>query len=327
MMKKILLSRGSLILFIVCMWIISLSAKDTPYLFLDGALKHVNVILKDSTTLVPLRFCSEALNAKVTWDQVTQQITIEKGPSVVKFRINALQYIQDSKTKHLRVAPKLINGVTYMPFRPLVEALNGQVLYNSDYKFINIYNPDSKAYQVYTSLNSQEVLEHRFSMLELPRLSNIPDLNATSHFYIFPLENPKADYFLEYQGSWEEQRAVSLKYYTIVDGVAVNTWGRQVNPDESFSVNTHPLLKLIGDAPIKDKIEFGIWPNPSELNYVMFSQDHTQPAVFYLNDVWTDWFRLDDSLTGDVRKSPFGNTDFVLFDLNDTLLLNQYKQE
>ena len=86
-------------------------------------------------------------------------------------------------------------------------------------------------------------------------------------------------------------------------------------------------MKLIGDAPIKDKIEFGIWPNPSELNYVMFSQDHTQPAVFYLNDVWTDWFRLDDSLTGDVRKSPFGNTDFVLFDLNDTLLLNQYKQE
>nr|WP_307989726.1 copper amine oxidase N-terminal domain-containing protein [uncultured Niameybacter sp.] len=323
-MKKIFLSKWLLVFILSSICALPIFAKETPDLFLDGVSKNVDIILKDSNTLVPLRFCSEELKAVVNWDKSTQQITIEKGSTTLVFKLDSMNYIHNTENKNLLIAPTLINGVTYIPFRPLVEALNGVVVYNNEHKFINIYNPDSKAYKVYKTLNSQNVIEHRFAMLESPRIANIPDIDATSHYYIFPLENPNANYFLEYQGSWEDEPLVSLKYYSIVDGIAVNTWGRQVNQNESFSVNVHPLFKLIGDAPFKDKIEFGVWPNPSDLNYLMFYQDTTGPGVFYLNNIWTEWFLLDNSITGNVKTSPFFNKNLVLFDINNQPILNKY---
>lgn len=323
-MKKIVSSKCLLVFILSFVFALPVLSKDTPDLFLNGALKNVDIVLKESSTLVPLRFCSEELNAVVNWDKSTQQITIEKDSNAIVFKLESLNYTHNTQDKKLLVAPTLINGVTYVPFRPLVEALNGVVLYNSEHKFINIYNPDTKAYKVYTTLNSQNVIDHRFAMLESPRISNLPDINATSHYYIFPLEHPNANYFLEYRGSWGAEPLVSLKYYSVVDGIAVNTWGRQVKQNESFQVNSHPLFKLIGDAHSKNKIEFGVWPNPSDLNYLMFTQDATSPSVSYLNNVWTDWFLLDNSFAGNVKTSPFFNKNLILFDIDNKLVLNEY---
>ena len=322
-MKKIVLPKYLLVFLASFIFALPVFAKDTPDLFLNGVLKNVDIVIKESSTLVPLRFCSEELNAVVDWDKSTQQISIQKDDTTIVFKLESLSYTHNTQNKELLVAPTLINGVTYIPFRPLVEALNGVVLYNVEHKFINIYDPKSKAYEVYTTINSQNIIDHRFAMLESPRISNIPNINATIHEYIFPLENPNANYFLEYQGSWEGEPVVSLKYYLVVDGVAVNTWGRYVKQYESFHVNPHPLFKLIGDAHSKDKIEYGVWPNPSDLNYLLFCQSAESPGVAYLNNVWTDSFGLDKSLTGNVKTSPFFNKNLFLFDVDNKLVLNE----
>lgn len=306
---------------------IKVFAKGTPDLFLNGELKDIQIILKDSNTLIPLRFCSEELLASVGWDKKTQEISITKGDDKVLFTVGSLEYKHNEEVKELLVAPELINGITYVPFRPLVEALNGVVLYNNENKFINIYDANSEAYKVHRALNSSNIVEKRFAMLEVPRIYNIPSIKATMHGYIFPLETPNADYFLEYQGTWEGEPIVSLRYYSIIDGVAVNTWGRQVKQNCSFNVDAHPLFKLIGDAKPEDKIEFGSWPNPVDLNYVMFLQQTSSDAVYYLNNIWTDFFALETNEIGIRSTPPFSNKDIVLFDIDNKVLLEKYSSD
>lgn len=69
---------------------IKVFAKGTPDLFLNGELKDIQIILKDSNTLIPLRFCSEELLASVGWDKKTQEISITKGDDKVLFRLALL---------------------------------------------------------------------------------------------------------------------------------------------------------------------------------------------------------------------------------------------
>ncbi len=226
---------------------IPILAQDTPHLFLNGELKDVKVIIKNSSTLVPLRFSSEELNADVKWDKLTQEITITKGSDTILFQLGSITYSHNGIIKELLIAPELIAGVTYVPFRSLVEALNGVVFYNNDHKFINIYDVNSKAYDVYNSLNSTDVTTKRFALLESPRLSRNTLVNPDVKYYIFPLESPSSDYFFEYQGDWKTNAIISLNRYSLVDGIAVNVWGRQINQETSFPDATHLLLKLIGD--------------------------------------------------------------------------------
>lgn len=323
-MKKRIVVKNALLFAIFLLVCTNIFAMDTPDLFLNGELKDVQMVLKNSTTLVPLRFCSEELQATVNWKEATQEITIIKGNANVQFTIGSTEYSHNGERKKLLVVPELINGTTYIPFRPLIEALNGVVLYNNENKFINIYDRESEAYEVYKSINSDNVIKKRFAMLESPRISHIPDIEATMHEYIFPLENPNANYFLEYQGTWEKEPIISLKYYTIIDGVAVNTWGRQVKQNYSFPIDIHPLFKLVGDAKQENKIEVGSWPNPIDLNYVMFLQDTSATAVFYLNNIWTDFSALTPDEIGTRVINPFSNKDIVLFNIDNKSLLEKY---
>ncbi len=87
----------------------------------------------------------------------------------------------------------------------------------------------------------------RFALLESPRLSRNTLVNPDVKYYIFPLESPSSDYFFEYQGDWKTNAIISLNRYSLVDGIAVNVWGRQINQETSFPDATHLLLKLIGD--------------------------------------------------------------------------------
>lgn len=113
-------------------------AKGTPELFLNVELQNIEIVLENSNTLIPVRFCSEELDAIVNWNKSTQEAMITKGSDTILFKIGLLDYSHNTETKKLLVAPKLINGVTYLPFRPLVEALKGIVIYNNEYKLINI---------------------------------------------------------------------------------------------------------------------------------------------------------------------------------------------
>nr|WP_307989943.1 copper amine oxidase N-terminal domain-containing protein [uncultured Niameybacter sp.] len=224
------------------------------------------MVLKDSNTLVPLRFCSEELKAVVNWDKSTQQITIEKDSNTLVFKLGSLNYTHNAENKSLLVAPTLINGITYVPFRPLVKALNGVVLYNNQYKFINIYDVNSNAYKVYKSLNSKNLIEQRFALLEAPSKSFDGSYGGSrANTYIFPL-GETSNYFFRYFS--DEGYFYGMDYFEVHDGVAVQKWGRTQAGSTPTSLAQSPLLNYLGTGSnIKEN---GSFPNLNEDSFVRF---------------------------------------------------------
>lgn len=82
--------------------------------------------IEDDRTLVPIRFISEELGAKVTWDEINRTVKIDKdGKSFVLIIDSRLVgYNNGSSYEITDVAPKIINERTFVPLRLVSNALN-----------------------------------------------------------------------------------------------------------------------------------------------------------------------------------------------------------
>lgn len=325
LMKKIFLSKWLLVFVLSLIFSLPVLAKDTPDLFLNGALKNVDIVLKDSNTLVPLRFCSEELQASVNWNKSTQQMTIEKDSNTIVFKIGSLNYTHNAENKSLIVAPTLINGVTYIPFRPLVEALKGIVLYNNEYKFINIYDVNSTAYKVYKSLNSKNLIEQRFALLEAPSKSFYGSYGGSrGNTYIFPV-GETSNYFFRY---FTSEEICGMDYFEVHDGVAVQKWGRTQTGTTPTALAQSPLLNYLGTG--SNIIENGSFPNLNEDSFVCFYNSTFEASKANISSMYSigntvSFINKQGSYSPDLNTpnklifSPFNSLYYLVdFDENNT---------
>ena len=318
-MKKNTLSKILLIFSISLICSFTTFAKNTPNLFLNGELKNVDVILKNSTVLIPLRFCSEELNANVKWDEITQEIIITKGTDTILFKIGSLDYSHNNKSKKLLVAPELVNGVTYVPFRPLVESLNGVVLYNNEYKFINIYDTNSEAYKVYLSLNSNDITEKRFAMLESPKLNFQESYGGSNgNQYIFPRGKVSNYFFRKFSN---EGTFYGIDYFEIHDGVAIQKWRRTQNGSTPVTSSGSPILNYIGDGT--DITEIGEFPSLIDTSFVGFYNNTNESSKDIITQISTmqntvsfidtqGFYRPDLDIPSSIVFSPFGSMYYLM---------------
>jgi hypothetical protein len=86
--------------------------------------------LHEGASLVPLRFISEALGAKVGWRQEDQSIAIVKGEKVIVLQIGNKQAVVDGQRYELAVAPRNEGGTTFVPVRFVSEHLDMFVYYD-----------------------------------------------------------------------------------------------------------------------------------------------------------------------------------------------------
>lgn len=83
-------------------------------------------IVKNNRTLVPVRFISEELGAKVTWIAEDGVVKIEKDNRTILLKLDSrlVQYIDEKENYFLSdVAPIAMNGRTYAPLRLVSNAL------------------------------------------------------------------------------------------------------------------------------------------------------------------------------------------------------------
>ena len=102
--------------------------------YIDGKYLKTDVlpINSDGRLLAPVRAFSEALGAEIFWDDELKQITITKDNVNIVLHIGSkTAYINDNAFT-LDVAPKLENGVTFLPLRFIVENLGYNVRYNPE---------------------------------------------------------------------------------------------------------------------------------------------------------------------------------------------------
>lgn len=95
-------------------------------------------IIKDGTTLVPLRYLFEKFNATVTWDNETQTAKVTKDNTNLVLTINSNLVTVNGKSTQLEVPPQLIDNKTMVPLRFISEQLGAEVTWDEVEKSVLI---------------------------------------------------------------------------------------------------------------------------------------------------------------------------------------------
>jgi len=100
--------------------------------------------IKAGRTMVPIRFISEALGAKVDWNPTVKEITITRNDKTIRLRIGSKEAFikeegQTGETKEILDAPpELMKGRTFVPLRFVASALGSELNYDSKLREITI---------------------------------------------------------------------------------------------------------------------------------------------------------------------------------------------
>ncbi|UUZ81635.1 copper amine oxidase N-terminal domain-containing protein [Paenibacillus sp. P26] len=104
-------------------------AEQPVKIFLDGQqLSFVaDPFIENGTTMVPFRPVFEKLGLKITWNPDSSMVVGEKSGLVIKLFIGLKTALVNDKFPKLEIAPKIINGNTFVPLRFVAEATGKQV--------------------------------------------------------------------------------------------------------------------------------------------------------------------------------------------------------
>ena len=94
--------------------------------------------IKNSRTLVPIRFVTEALNSSVYWLPETRQVRIVDGPKEIFLTIDSTRVTIGSTVYTMDVPPQIVNGRTFVPLRFVSENLGAAVEWNGELREITI---------------------------------------------------------------------------------------------------------------------------------------------------------------------------------------------
>ncbi|WP_134704078.1 copper amine oxidase N-terminal domain-containing protein [Ammoniphilus sp. YIM 78166] len=94
--------------------------------------------IKSGRTFVPIRFISEGLGAKVTWDDKSKTVTITEGTKTIRLTINSTTAVSNGKQVKLDAPAEIRNGRTFVPVRVISEVLGYKVDWNAAAKRVTI---------------------------------------------------------------------------------------------------------------------------------------------------------------------------------------------
>lgn len=128
-------------------------------------------IIKDESTLVPIRVISETLGATVDWDQKTKQIKISDSSTTVHMTIgNPLVKIND-QSQTISTPPIIHKGSTMLPIRFVGEALNAQVHWDASTRTVTVLGEDMT--QLPSPDFSHDQWGRKVRTTDLPKNANI----------------------------------------------------------------------------------------------------------------------------------------------------------
>ena len=105
----------------------------------DGKeLTDAQAILKDGSTLLPVRSVGNALGGDITWDAVTHTVVVEKGVTTVVMPVGESYIIVNEDVVSVSTPAQIINGRTYVPLRVLGDALNCGIKWVNETKTVEI---------------------------------------------------------------------------------------------------------------------------------------------------------------------------------------------
>ncbi len=95
-------------------------------------------MIMESRTLVPVRFVSETLGARVSWDAETRSVGIKNDEFEIGLTIDSNRATVNGKVKLLDAPPRIINNSTMVPIRFISETMGSEVEWNGDTRQVMI---------------------------------------------------------------------------------------------------------------------------------------------------------------------------------------------
>lgn len=133
-----------LIVLLIFLFVPAAQAAAVQVIINDERHLEPETIVRESTTLVPLRDIFEALDATVDWDANTETITATRDESTIILRVESRKADLNGTELELAQPARIINNVTYVPLRFVSESLGAQVDWNSNTGVIRIDLPAEK---------------------------------------------------------------------------------------------------------------------------------------------------------------------------------------
>jgi len=172
-------------------------------------------------TLLPLRAAAEALNAKVDWNESTNQATITKDNITLVFTVNQNTFTKNGKTIALDVSLSTYNNRIYLPVRAFSEALNVQTHWDSKRRIVSLGEKE-----IYNKSNTPLPYESDFIIDKYtPNPSNDPlvgtwvsadedNNDSTQMMFIHPIkENNYKLFILELSNLTDPENAILDLWY------------------------------------------------------------------------------------------------------------------
>ena len=131
-------------------------------------LSDAQAILKNGSTLLPVRSVSTALGGEVVWDADTKTASIDKGGTIVAITIGQKEISINNKKQAISTPAQIVSGRTYVPLRALGEALECDITWVKETKTVEITQQDPSEYKAWyeaddkgnlyikTNINSQK---------------------------------------------------------------------------------------------------------------------------------------------------------------------------
>lgn len=92
----------------------------------------------DGRTLVPVRFVSEALGARVSWNEEERMVGISGNDMNIELKIDSNRATVNGRINILDSPPRIINNSTMVPIRFISEAMGSEVEWDGDARQVKI---------------------------------------------------------------------------------------------------------------------------------------------------------------------------------------------
>ena len=157
-MKKIII----LTLSALCFMNIFAVAEDNIKLQYNGRLLNPEQppVVINERTLVPVRAVCDAMGLDIDWNSDTQTIRICDEFNLITMRIGSAEINVNDVFGELDAAPEIINGVTCVPIRDVIEPFGAEVLWDAKSRTVII--TDKNADTLHTSAAVIQKKAHSF---------------------------------------------------------------------------------------------------------------------------------------------------------------------
>lgn len=134
---------------------IAFASSDVKIKVNSSLLSDAQAILKDGSTLLPVRSVSTALGCEVIWDNETKTASIDKDDTSVNITIGQKEITVNNKKQAISTPAQIVNGRTYVPLRALGEALECDITWVNETKTVEISQLDPSEYKAWYEVDKQ----------------------------------------------------------------------------------------------------------------------------------------------------------------------------